>query len=354
MTGSNNPLVERFEIASGFTISRIIKGGWQLSQGHSGGNSSDLMEDMTSFVENGITTFDCADIYTGVEELIGKFLARRKKRFGSHLDVQVLTKFVPDYDALATINKVYVERIIDRSLKRLNQERLDMVQFSWWSYETPGWVETAGWLQDLKQAGKINLISGTNFNTTAAREILEAGIPLASLQIQYSLLDNRPENSLTTLCAEKKTCLLCYGTVAGGFFSEKWLGAEEPQPPFENRSLVKYKLMIDEFGGWKLFQLLLRTMKFIADKHHVKITNVASRYVLDRPQVGGIIVGARTSAHLNDNLRTFEFHLDQEDYSLIDKVILQRKGPPGDVFDIERIRNGPHGVIMKYNLNQQS
>ena len=344
--------MERFEIAPGFTVSRIIKGGWQLSQGHSQGNTHDPMEDMFSFVEQGITTFDCADIYTGVEELIGKFLALRKQRLGNNNDIQILTKFVPDYDALSTLNKAYVEKIIDRSLKRLNQERLDMVQFSWWTYTIPGWVETAGWLNDLRKAGKINLISGTNFNTRAAKDILDAGIPLASLQIQYSLLDNRPEKLLASLCAKKDTYLLCYGTVAGGFFSERWLGAPEPSPPFENRSLIKYKLMIDEFGGWDLFQMLLRTLKFIADKHEVQLTNVASRYVLDRPQVGGIIVGARSSAHLHENLKTFDFQLDEKDYSAIERVLGQRKGPSGDVFDIERIKEGPHGMIMKYNLNQ--
>ena len=54
--------------------------------------------------------------------------------------------------------------------------------------------------------------------------------------------------------------LLCYGTVAGGFLSERWLGIPEPQEPFANRSLVKYKLIIDDFGGWDLFKELLRTL----------------------------------------------------------------------------------------------
>lgn len=344
--------METIEVAKGFYISRIVKGGWQLSQGHSQGTSNDPVEDMFAFAEQRVFTFDCADIYTGVEELIGRFLMARKTRLGSAADIKVLTKFVPDYDALGTINKKYVERIIDRSLMRLNVERLDMVQFSWWTYQIPGWVETTHWLKELQQAGKINLLSTTNFNTASTKEIVESGVSLTTCQVQYSLLDCRPEKELVSLCKNHNMHLLCYGTVAGGFLSEQWLGAKDPQPPFENRSLVKYRLMIEEFGGWELFQSLLRVLKTIADKHDVSISNVASRYMLERPQVASIIVGARTTHHLSENLRVFDFKLDQNDYSFINNILQQRKGPSGDVFDIERVKDGPHGSIMRYNLNQ--
>jgi aryl-alcohol dehydrogenase-like predicted oxidoreductase len=344
--------IERREIAPGFSISRIIKGGWQLSQGHSEGNKDYAVEDMFKFVDQGITTFDCADIYTGVEELIGKFLAERKKRLGFSADVQILTKFVPDFDILPHIKKTYVEKVIDRSLQRLGVNQLDMVQFSWWSYSIPQWMETAHWLCELKRAGKIKLISGTNFNTQATRALVESGVPISTLQVQYSLLDNRPEKELISLCKEKNIQLLCYGTVAGGFLSDRWLGVEEPLPPYENRSMVKYKLMIQEFGGWPLFQSLLKTLHQIANTHRVSITNVATRYIIERDQVGGVIIGARDSKYINENLTLFQFQLTPADYQAIDKMISQRKGPPGDVFDLERIKDGPHGSIMRYNLNQ--
>ncbi len=344
--------IERIEIAPDFSISRIIKGGWQLSQGHSDGNKDHAIEDMFSFVDQGITTFDCADIYTGVEELIGKFLAERKRRLGSISDVQVLTKFVPDFDILTCITKAHVEKVIDRSLQRLGVEQLDMVQFSWWSYSIPKWMETAYWLKELQQAGKIKLISGTNFNTQATRAMVESGVPITTLQVQYSLLDNRPEKEMIALCKEKNIHLLCYGTVAGGFLSERWLGVAEPMPPYENRSMVKYKLMVQEFGGWGLFQSLLRTLSQIANSHQVSLTNVATRYIIEHDQVGGVIIGARDSKHVDENLKLFEFQLKQKDYEAIENIIGQRKGPAGDVFDIERIKDGPHGSIMRYHLNQ--
>jgi len=344
--------VEKIEIAPGFRISRIIKGGWQLSQGHGSLQGGTPIEDMFAFAEAGITTFDCADIYTGVEELIGEFLKLRKKRMGNADDIKVLTKYVPDYDELPEINKASVERIIDRSLTRLGLERLDMVQFSWWSYEIPGWVETAGWLQELQRAGKINLLSATNFNTTHSSEILDAGVKLSTMQVQYSLLDRRPATSLAQLCKSAQVHMLCYGTLAGGFLSEKWLGQSESKPPYENRSLTKYKLIIDEFGQWELFQTLLKTLKSIAEKHGVSIANVATRYILDKDMVGGVILGARSATHLQAALNTFGFTLDHDDTNKINSVLEQGKGPSGDVFDIERIKDGPHGLIMKYGLNR--
>jgi aryl-alcohol dehydrogenase-like predicted oxidoreductase len=346
--------MERIELEAGFSISRIIKGSWQLSKGHSNLSTEHVIRDMVEFTKHGITTLDCADIYTGVEEQIGEFIRVCKKQNGNPSDIQVLTKFVPDYDVLNTITKQYVEKVIDRSLLRLGLDQLDMVQFSWWNYAIPKWIETAVWLKELQQAGKIRLLGGTNFNTASMRAIQEAGVHFTTVQVQYSLLDYRPEKELVDFCRENNTWILCYGSVAGGFLSARWLNQPEPVPPYENRSLIKYHLMIQEFGGWDLFQHLLQVLEKIALKHQVSITNVASRYMLEQPQVGSLIIGARDAYYLKDNLTVFSFRLDDDDYTQIHAIIRQRKGPYGDVFDLERIKDGPHGSIMRYNLNQLS
>jgi len=346
--------MERIKLEGGFSISRIIKGGWQLSKGHSDLFFDNTIRDMVEYAQHGITTFDCADIYTGVEEQIGEFLTAWKRNNGSLSDIQVLTKFVPDYDVLSTITKKYIEKVIDRSLLRLGLDQLDMVQFSWWNYAIPKWIETALWLKELQQAGKIRLLGGTNFNAASMRAIKEAGVHFNTLQVQYSVIDNRPEKELVTFCSENDTWLLCYGAVAGGFISEHWLNQPEPGLPFENRSLIKYHLMIQEFGGWELFQHLLQVLDTIARKHQVSLANVATRYILERPQVGGILIGARDTRHLADNLKVFSFQLDDSDSSKIQSILRERKGPSGDVFDLERIKDGPHGSIMRYNLNQLS
>ena len=346
--------VPQTTLAPGFSISKIIKGGWQLSQGHRAELQSDPLRDMVAFAEAGVTTFDCADIYTGVEELIGKFLKFWKEKHGHQGNIRILTKFVPDYDALETLDKKYVERIIDRSLRRLGQERLDMVQFSWWNYQVPRYVETAGWLQELQKSGKIELLSGTNFNAQATKEILDAGIQLSTMQLQYSVLDNRPEQKMSQLCTDRNLFMLCYGTMAGGFLSNRWLGKPEPLPPFENRSLVKYKLMIDTCGGWDWFQSLLETLDGISKKHQVSMSQVAGRFMLDQNRVGGLIIGASSASHLQENLGLFSFELDESDRQAIQNHRGNIPASSGDVFDLERIKEGPHGSIMRYNLNQLS
>ncbi len=346
--------VERAELAPGYAISRLIRGGWQLAGDHGPVDAGRALEDMFAFVDVGVTTFDCADIYTGVEELIGEFRRRLRDRRGAAAQaaLKVHTKFVPDRDALATLDAGYVRAIVERSLERLGTERLDLVQFHWWNYAVPRHVEVARALVDLAREGKIDRIGATNFDAPRAAAMIDAGVPLVSMQVQYSLLDARAENGLVGLCAGTGMKLLCYGALAGGFLSEPWLGAPEPTDLRHNRSLVKYKLVVDDFGGWGLFQDLLRTCKRIADRHGTTIPCVAGRWTLDRPQVAGVIVGARYAAHLEDNLGMFRFALDDDDRAAIAAVHARRTGPLGDAFTLERDKEGRHGRIMKYDLNK--
>lgn len=344
--------VERAELARGYEISRLLRGGWQLAGGHGDVDRERAIEDMFAFVDAGVTTFDCADIYTGVEELIGEFRARLKARRGSAAALKVHTKFVPDWDSLPTMGAKDVRAIVERSLLRLRQERLDLVQFHWWNYAVPRHVEIALALADLAREGKIDRVGATNFDAPHTAAMIDAGVPIVSMQTQYSLLDARPEGDMTALCARTGMKLLCYGALAGGFLSEAWLGRAEPADLSHNRSLVKYKLIIDDFGGWDLFQDLLRALKSIAERHATTIPCVAGRWTLDRPHVAGIIVGARYAAHLQSNLGMFGFALDAADRANIEAVRARRKGPTGDCYTLERDKDGRHGRIMKYNLNK--
>jgi aryl-alcohol dehydrogenase-like predicted oxidoreductase len=343
---------ETFDLAPGYTISRVLRGGWQLAGGHGVVDPALVSADLAAFYDAGFTTFDCADIYTGVEEMIGTFRADMLRMRGSNAlaGLRVHTKFVPDLELLPTITAADVRRIIDRSLVRLRMERLDLVQFHWWDYDQPRYLDTARALADLQAEGKIALISGTNFDAAHVRQIANAGVPFATLQVQYSLLDARPAGALTDTCRALGTKLLCYGTLAGGYLSDAWLGQFEPHPPFANRSHVKYKLIIDEFGGWPLFQHLLAALRHIADRHGTGISTIASRYMLDQPLVAGVIVGASHAGHLAETLRIGAVSLTPQDRAEIAAVLAQRIGPTGEVYALERDRSGAHGVIMKYNL----
>jgi len=342
--------VQTFELTPGYHISRLIRGGWQLAGGHGEVERERAIADMRAFLDAGVTTFDCADIYTGVEEMIGAFRATLSpaERARQH----VHTKFVPDLSSLATLKPAEIEAIIDRSLRRLNTDALDLVQFHWWDYAIPGWLEAAQHLARLKERGKIRNVAGTNFDTPHTQAMIDGGVPIVSMQVQYSPLDRRVAGAMSDLCARTGMKFLCYGTVAGGFLSSRWLGKPDPAEPLANRSLVKYRLIIEEFGGWDAFQALLRVLDSIARKHGVSITAVATRWVLDQPHVAGAIVGARYAEHLPDNLAVFRFAMDGEDRAAIDALLAQHPGPQGDFYALERDRTGPHGRIMKYELNR--
>jgi aryl-alcohol dehydrogenase-like predicted oxidoreductase len=343
-------MVPRATLADGFEISRIMKGGWHLAGGHGAIDPVAARRDMAAFVEAGITTFDCANIYTGVEQLIGDF---RRHYPEQAKRVQIFTKFVPNLEDLPTFDRHQVGNVIDQSLKRLGVDRLDAVQFHWWDYSIPRYVETALELQRLERAGKIARVAATNFDVARLSEIVAAGVHIATHQVQYSLLDTRPELQMVEYCRSQGIALLCYGTVAGGFLSDRWLGEPEPEGPLANRSLIKYKLIIDEFGGWRRFQSLLAALNRIAMKHATDIASVATRGILDRPGVAAAIVGATNAAHLPAHVQIGSLYLDRDDRGLLAGVLEPRNGPFGDVYSLERDRTGKHGRIMKYNLAKE-
>lgn len=339
--------VPRCELAPGYRVPRILCGGWQLAQGHRRAtiDVDRAVRQLRRLVEAGLDTFDCGDIYLGVEELLGRLLRLEP-------GVRVHTKLVPDLEDLPRLGRRQVERAVHRSLRRLGVERLDLLQLHWWDYEVPGYVETAGWLDQLRRAGKIRWLGATNFDVPRLAEILAAGVPLVAHQVQYSLLDRRPERGMVELCREHGIRLLAYGTLAGGLLTERYLERPYPRPPLANRSLVKYRLMVEELGGWGRFQELLATLAGIASRNGASIANVAVRWALERPGVAAAIVGAFDAGHLEDNLRVFDLELGEEDLRRL--APFAGAGPPGDVYAAERLRGGRHAAIMKYDLNRQA
>jgi aryl-alcohol dehydrogenase-like predicted oxidoreductase len=348
------PQVPRVTLAPGYQISRLLKGGWQLAGGHGTVDPEVAIADMDAFVRAGITTFDCADIYTGVEALIGQFLARVRDRDGAAAAarVQVHTKCVPDRRHLPTLTRHDIETTLDRSRERLGVEALDLVQLHWWDYDTAGVLDAVRWLDDLRRAGTVRHVGLTNFDTAHVRAFVAEGITLASHQVQYSLLDRRAAGEMAPFCIGHGIGLLAYGALAGGFLSDRWLGQPAPREPLENRSLIKYRLIIDECGGWDYLQALLRAVRTVADAHGTGIGSIAIRWVLDQPGVAGVIVGARHRRHLDETRAALGVRLDDEDRARIAEVQRSAVGPPGDVYGLERVGGGPHAVIMRDNLQR--
>ncbi|MDE0520495.1 MAG: aldo/keto reductase [Boseongicola sp.] len=345
--------VPRVAVRPGYSVSRIIKGGWQLSGDHGAVNADQAISDMGRFVDAGVTVFDCADIYSGVEDKIGRFRAGLVRARGQDaLDrVKVHTKYVPDRDSLARLTLRDVEAGIDRSLMRLGMDRLDLVQFHWWDYAVPGHVDAARHLGTLRDKGKIDLIGVTNFDAEHLAELCDT-TDVVSAQVQYSLLDRRASEGFAALARGRGVSLFAYGVLAGGFLTDAWFGRSDPGFDFENRSLVKYRLIIEEFGGWALFQDLLAALHAVANRHGCDISAIALRATLDSPDVAATIVGARYADRLPQTLRALEVELTDGDRHEIEAVRGRSTGPRGPVYALERDAEGRHGRIMKYNLNR--
>jgi len=295
---------------------------WQVAGGHGYIDHELAIADMLRYHDAGFTTWDLADIYGPAEDFIGQFRRRLLKLKGKEeLErVQSLTKWVPQP---GKVTRSFVNENIDRSLRRMSVSSLDLLQFHWWEYNNPYYMDALRYLSDLRDEGLIKHIGLTNFDTERMQIMIDSGLRIVSNQVQYSIIDRRPEVKMIPFCLEHNTSLLAYGSICGGLISEHYLGTVEPSTAELNTaSLRKYKQMIDAWGGWDLFQKLLLTLKSIAQKYDVSIANVATNYILAKSAVAGVIIGDRLGIvdHRNDNTRVFNFDLDKSDCYAIDAV----------------------------------
>ncbi|MBN3897871.1 MAG: aldo/keto reductase [Nostoc sp. NOS(2021)] len=323
----NLPAASRLQFTPDLNICRILNGMWQVSGAHGQINPNAAIETMFKYLDAGFTTWDLADHYGPAEDFIGEFRCQLIDTRGKDAlsQVQAFTKWVP---RPGKMTKKLVEENIDISLRRMNVQSLDLMQFHWWEYQDKNYLDALKYMAELQTEGKIKHLGLTNFDTENLKIITEAGIKIVSNQVQFSLVDRRPEVNMVEFCQQHDIKLFTYGTLCGSLLSEKYLGKPEPRGfDLATASLKKYKNIIDAWGGWQLFQELLAILKEIANKHGVSISNVAVRYILDQPTVGGVIVGARLSVseHIEDNAKVFSFSLDADDRDRINAVSRQSR-----------------------------
>lgn len=312
-----------YQLAPNLKICRIVNGMWQVAGGHGYIDSESAMEDMMKYHEAGFTSWDLADIYGPAEDFIGEFRHSLSEIKGEEelLKIQALTKWVPQP---RTITRSIVNENIDRSCHRMGDvNSLDLLQFHWWDYNNSYYMDALKYLSDLHDQGIIQNIGLTNFDTERMQIIIDSDLQIVSNQVQYSIIVRRPEVKMIPLCKRNNIGLLAYGSLCGGLMSEGYVGIQEPfAAELTTLSLRKYKKMIDKWGGWNLFQELLSTLNRIAQKYNVSIANVATRYILDKPAVAGVIIGVRLGIinHRDNNMQAFDFSLDKLDYDDIDAV----------------------------------
>ena len=313
----------RLQLTSDLRICRVLNGMWQVSGAHGHIDRESAVQSMFDYLDSGFTTWDLADHYGPAEDFIGEFRRRLLDSRGEEAmsNLQAFTKWVP---RPSQMTRKLVEDNIAISLRRMDTETLDLLQFHWWDYRDTSYLDALTHLSELRDEGKIRHLGLTNFDTEHLKRIVDHGATLVSNQVQYSLIDRRPEVQMVQFCQEHNIHLLAYGTVCGGLLADKYLGQPEPgRAALDTASLMKYKQMVDAWGGWNLFQELLTVLRRIADKHGVSITNVAVQYVLSRPAVAGVIIGVRQGMadHRADNARAFDFTLDAEDHDRVQAVL---------------------------------
>ena len=319
----NDTINKYYQLAPGLNISRLVNGMWQVAGGHGYIDHELAIADMIEYHNAGFSSWDLADIYGPAEEFIGEFRSKLFKIKGKEeLErIQALTKWVPQP---TRITRSIVKENIERSIRRMNVSSIDLLQFHWWDYDNPYYIDALKYLTELRDNGIVKHIGLTNFDTVRMQNMIDSDLRVVSNQVQYSIIDRRPELKMVPFCLEHNIRLLAYGSICGGLLSEQYLGRTQ-QPSISELntpSLRKYIRMINAWGGWNLFQELLSTLKRIADKYHVGIANVATRYILDKSAVAGVIIGVRLGItdHRSNNVQVFNFCLDKSDYADIDSV----------------------------------
>jgi aryl-alcohol dehydrogenase-like predicted oxidoreductase/enamine deaminase RidA (YjgF/YER057c/UK114 family) len=322
---------DRTNLAPGLSISRLVCGLWQVADIEKDGTTIDPEQGanaLQAYAEAGFDTFDMADHYGSAEIITGHLLKRIPVGSGRPV---AFTKWCPEPGPMT---RDVVRRGVHERLERLGAQKVDLLQFHWWTFEHPAWLDALHEMQAMKEEGLIGALGLTNFDAAHLGLALADGIEIASNQVSFSLIDRRAAGDLSVLCEKTGVKLLAYGTLCGGFLSEKWLGQPEPESiPDWSRS--KYKRFIDAAGGWAVYQGILKAASDIARKHGVSISNVASRFILEHPAVVATIIGARLgeNEHRDDNLRVFTFTLDDDDRALLGTAFAASMPIPGDCGD---------------------
>lgn len=322
---------DRITLPDGLTFSRLICGLWQVADIEKDGRVLDAesaAEALDAYVSAGFDTFDMADHYGSAELIMGRLLARHQ---GAARRPLTFTKWCP---TPGPMTEETVRAGVQARLDRLGVACVDLLQFHWWSFEHPAWLDALHWLARLRVEGLIGAIGVTNFDAAHLALALAEGIPLATNQVSFSLVDRRAAGELAALCARTGVRLLAYGTLCGGFIAERWRGAAEPAA-IPDWSRAKYKRFIDAAGGWAEFQGILEAAAAIARKHGVSLPNVATRWVLEHEAVAAAIIGARVTEreHRSDNARLFTFALDAEDRDRLEAAFAATTPIPGDCGD---------------------
>jgi aryl-alcohol dehydrogenase-like predicted oxidoreductase len=269
-------------------------------------------------LDAGVNCIDTADVYSaGVsEEIVGEVLEGRRER------VVLATKArmsMGDGANDAGLSRTHLIKSVEASLRRLRTDYIDLYQVHEWDGQTP-LEETLDTLDTLVRSGKVRYVGCSNY---AGWQLMKAlGISdrlgyqrFASQQIHLSLQAREAEYELVPASLDQGVGILVWSPLAGGLLSGKYRRGEE-QPEGRQLSGWGEPPVRDEEALYSVVDVLLR----VAETLGVSPAQVALAWLLGRPGISSVIVGARTDEQLADNLAAADLELADDQRAMLDAV----------------------------------
>jgi len=270
-------------------------------------------------IDGGINFFDTADVYSEgwSEEILGKALGNKRKDI--ILATKVRGRTGPGLNDVG-LSRRHIIDSCDASLKRLNTDYIDLYQVHSFDPRTP-LEETLRALNDLVREGKVRYIGVSNFTGWQLMKALAISDKqklerFVTLQAFYSLIARDLENELVPLTLDQKLGILTWSPLGGGFLTGKYRRGK-PRPEGARRSdPTNQFLQFDEEKGFDIVDELEK----IAQNHGASITQAALNYLLRKPGVTSVIIGAKKKEQLEDNLKTTDWEMTPEEVARLDDM----------------------------------
>lgn len=270
----------------------------------------EAMDAVGAALDEGVNAFDTSDIY-GLgesERNLGKALGSRKG------EARVITKFglVPEIPADGGRAKVHrdaspkrVVEALEASLERLGMEQIALYLLHYPDEKTP-FEDTAAALLRCREQGKIGHFGVSNFGAAALDAACEAG-PIRALQLQYSLVDRKPEEEIFPAARRHEVGVMAYGPLAQGLLTGKF-SADRTFDATDRR----HRLPHFSAEGRESLDNLLRTLRDVAEELGRPMAEVAIRWVLERPEIAVAVVGAKSPRQIRQNVAASQWTLPQD------------------------------------------
>jgi aryl-alcohol dehydrogenase-like predicted oxidoreductase len=293
------------------------------------GNETDeagAHQQLDRYVEAGGTLIDTADVYTaGVsEQIVGTWLAKSSARD----NVVLATKGrFPTGDGQNDVgtSRRHLRRALDESLQRLGVDHIDLYQLHAWDPITP-LQETLSFLEDAVRAGKIaygGLSNFTGWQLQKACDLIDrqGWSPLVTLQPQYNLLVREIEWEIVPAAQENGLGLLPWSPLGGGWLTGKYSFDEAPTGSTrlgENpeRGVEAWTRRSKN----ERVRAVVDAVRAIAEARGISMAQIALAWLVDRPAITSVILGARTLEQLDDNLAAADLHLTEEERAQLDEA----------------------------------